>query len=181
LVASLSPGTVSTGIPSSASDATVARAVSAAESLVGKRTVVLAGVDYGPGCAALARAAFDRAGRPLPPDVREARELHALAARRGALKSVWRLSPGDLVFLADRPGGPAEHVGLVERTESDGTVLVLHRVARGVQRMRVNLAFPQRRVDPATGRHINDTLLVGARPQPAGSLVVAVSDLLRRG
>jgi hypothetical protein len=159
----------------------VARAVSAAESLVGKRTVVLDGVDYGPGCAALARAAFDRAGRPLPADVREARELHALAARRGALKSMWRPAAGDLLFLADRPGGPAEHVGLVERTEPDGTALVLHRVARGVQRMRVNLAFPQRRVDPATGRHINDTLLVGARPQPAGSLVVAVSDLLRRG
>lgn len=167
--------------PAPASDAAVARAVSAAESLVGRRTVVLDGVDYGPGCAALARAAFDRAGRPLPPDVREARELHTLAVQRGALRSTRRPSAGDLVFLADRPGGPAVHVGIVAKLEPDGTALILHRVARGVQRLRVNLAFPERRVDPATGRHINDTLVVGAKPQPAGSLVVGVSDLLRRG
>ena len=148
---------------------------------MGRRTVVLDGVDYGPGCAALARAACDRAGRPLPPDVREARELHMLAVQRGALRSTRRPSAGDLVFLADRPGGPAVHVGIVAKLEPDGTALILHRVARGVQRLRVNLAFPERRVDPATGRHINDTLVVGAKPQPAGSLVVGVSDLLRRG
>ncbi len=58
---------------------------------------------------------------------------------------------------------------------------MLHRVARGVLRVRVNLAYPERPTDPATGKHINDTLVVNARAVPAGSLVVGVSDLLRRG
>jgi NlpC/P60 family len=155
------------------------RAVEAAASLVGRRTIVLGGVDYGSDCAALVRAAFDRAGRPLPGDARDAAALYALAARRGALAR--QPAPGDLVFLADRPGGAPAHVALVSRLEPDGTALLLHRVARGVLRLRVNLAWPGRTTDPATGRHVNDTLVVGAREVPAGSLVVGVADLLRAG
>jgi hypothetical protein len=45
----------------------------------------------------------------------------------------------------------------------------------------VNLAYPARPTDPATGKRINDTLVVKSRAVPAGSLVVGVSDLLRRG
>jgi len=159
----------------------VARAVEAASSLVGRRTIVLEGVDYGPGCAALVRAAFASAGHPLPATATSASALHALAGERGALTASVRPAAGDLVFLADRPGGPPTHVGLVARAEPDGTVFLLHRVARGVLRVRVNLAYPERPTDPATGKHINDTLVVNARAVPAGSLVVGVSDLLRRG
>jgi cell wall-associated NlpC family hydrolase len=159
----------------------VARAVEAASALVGQRAIVIDGVDYGPGCAALVRAAFARAGRPLPPEVLDARSVLALADRRGAMSTTRRPRPGDLVFLSDRPGGPAAHVALVARAEPDGTALVLHRVARGVRRVRLNLAYPERPTDPATGKHINDMLIVQARPLPAGSLVVGVSDLLRRG
>ena len=158
----------------------VARAVEAASSLVGRRTIVLDGVDYGPDCAALVRAAFASAGRPFPDEVRDAEAVHAFAARRGALIASRRLSAGDLVFLSDRPGGAPVHVGLVARTEPDGTVVLLHRVARGVLRVRLNLAYPEQPNDPATGKHINDTLLVEARPVPAGSLVVGASDLLRK-
>ncbi|GEJ57352.1 CHAP domain-containing protein [Anaeromyxobacter diazotrophicus] len=158
----------------------MAAAVKAVSSLVGQRQVVLAGVDYGPGCAALARAAFARAGRPLPAEARDAAALHALAQARGALLPTRTPSAGDLVFLADRPGGPPVHVGVVERAEADGTAVVLHRVARGVLPVRLNLAYPSRSDDPATGKHINDALRVGARAVPAGSLVVSVSDLLRR-
>ena len=167
--------------PGRAPDAKVVQAVEAASSLVGRRAIVLDGVDYGPGCAALVRAAFARAGHPLPPEVRDAEAVHALADRRGALTASRRPARGDLVFLADRPGGPPVHVGLVARAEPDGTSLVVYRVARGVQRVRMNLAHPARPTDPATGRHINDTLVVRARAVPAGSLVVGVSDLLRRG
>jgi cell wall-associated NlpC family hydrolase len=159
----------------------VRRAVEAVSSLVGQRTIVLDGTDYGPGCAALVRAAFARAGRPLPADARDARAVLVLAGRRGAMTSTRRPSAGDLVFLSDGPGGPAEHVALVARAEPDGTIVVLHRVARGVRRVRMNLAYPDRQVDPATGKHINDMLLVGSRPLSAGSLVVGISDLLRRG
>jgi cell wall-associated NlpC family hydrolase len=154
-------------------------AVDTASSLVGRRSVVVAGVDYGPGCAALVRAALERAGHPVPAGVTDAPGLHALAEGRGALRPGRRIQPGDVVFLADRPGGPPAHAGLVARADPDGTAVVIHRVARGVLRLRVNLAWPQRTNDPATGRLINDTLYVGQEPLPAGSLVVGVADLLR--
>jgi hypothetical protein len=159
----------------------VTRAVAAASALVGQRDIVVGGVDYGPDCAALVRAAFAQGGRPLPPDARDAEALHALADRRGTLSAGDHLEVGDMVFLSDRPGGPPVHVGLVARIEPDGTALVLHRVTRGVLRVRINLAYPERPTDPATGKHINDTLVVKSRAVTAGSLVVGVSDLLRRG
>ncbi|HVI74476.1 MAG TPA: NlpC/P60 family protein [Anaeromyxobacteraceae bacterium] len=178
--ATATPATrAATSIPSSTAPE-VAAAVKAVSSLVGQRQIVLDGVDYGPDCAALARAAFARAGRPLPASARDATALHALAASRGALLPTRTPSPGDLVFISDRPGGPPVHVGLVSRSEPDGTAVVLHRVARGVRPVRVNLAYPSRSDDPATGKHINDALRVGTRALPAGSLVVSVSDLLRR-
>ncbi len=157
----------------------VARAIDTASSLVGRRTVVLDGVDYGSDCAALVRAAFASAGHPLPPDARDAPAVYALAARRGALSASRRPRPGDLLFLSDRPAGPPAHVGIVVRSEPDGTVVLVQRVARGVLRVRVNLAYPEQPTDPSTGKHINDTLVVGTRAVPAGSLVVGVSDMLR--
>jgi hypothetical protein len=117
----------------------------------------------------------------LPLSVRDAAGLHAYAARRGAGLDARRAAAGDILFFADRPGGPPAHVGLVARKEPDGTVLVLHRLSRGVMRLRVNLDWPERPLDPGTGRLINDTLLVGTMPATTGSLVVGVSDLLRRG
>jgi cell wall-associated NlpC family hydrolase len=137
------------------------------------------GVDYGPGCTALVRASLHRAGHSLPADVKDARRLYALAEQRGALRSGRRLQPGDVLFLSDRPGGAPIHAGLVARADPDGTAMVLHRVARGVARLRVNLAWPQRTNDPSTGRLVNDTLYVGKAPVPAGSLVVGAADLLR--
>jgi hypothetical protein len=153
-------------------------AVDAAQSLVGQRAVVVDGRDYGPGCTALVRAAFDHAGKPLPADARTASALLEMARVRGALRTGIRCSPGDVVFLADSPGGTAAHVGIVARVEPDGTAVVVHRLARGVVRMRVNLGYPARVSDPATGKRLNDTLLVGKSTTPAGSLVVGVAGLL---
>jgi hypothetical protein len=62
--------------------------------------------------------------------------------------------------------------------DADGTALVLHRMARGVTRMRVNLSYPSRITDPATGKRLNDTLQIGKSTAPAGSLVVGVATLL---
>jgi hypothetical protein len=156
----------------------VKRAVDAAQSLVGQREVVVDGRDYGPGCSAVVRAALDHAGKPLPADARSASALLEVAKGRGALRSGIRCSPGDVVFLADRPGGTAAHVGLVTRVDPDGTAFVVHRLARGVARMRVNLGYPGRVQDPATGKRLNDTLQVGKSSAPAGSLVVGVAAFL---
>jgi cell wall-associated NlpC family hydrolase len=146
---------------------------------VGRRSVTVDGVDYGSGCTALVRASLAHAGHPLPAGVVDAAALHAFAERLGALRPGRRVQPGDVVFLADRPGGAPAHAGLVARADPDGTALVLHRVARGVARVRLNLAWPQRTNDPSTGRLVNDTLYVGRAPVPAGNLVVGVADLLR--
>ena len=158
--------------------ADVRLAVDAAQSLVGRRDVVMDGRDYGAGCTALVRAAFDHAGRPLPADARSAGALLEMARGRGALRTGIRFAPGDVLFLADKPGGAAAHVGLVARVDPDGTALVLHRLARGVTRMRVNLGYPARIADPSTGKRLNDTLQVGKTTTPAGSLVVGVATLL---
>jgi len=163
--------------PSSTERPEVSRAVETAASLVGRREIVVGGRDYGDGCVALVRAAFDRAGHPLPPTAQDAASLYALALSRGLLRPGIRSAAGDVVFLSDRPGGPPAHVGLVARVEPDGTALVLHRVARGVMRLRVNLGYPGRVADPATGKRLNDTLVVGSAAQPAGSLVVAIATL----
>jgi len=156
----------------------VRRAVETAESLVGKKTVVVDGRDYGSDCSALVRAAFEHAGHPFPPGARDARSLHAVAERRGSIHSGLRCAPGDVMFLADRPGGSPEHVGLVSRVDPDGTATVLYRLARGVVRVHVNLGYPTRIADPSTGRRLNDTLVVGSTAMPAGSLVVDVASLL---
>ena len=64
------------------------------------------------------------------------------------------------------------------RVEPDGTAVVVHRLARGVAKMRVNLGYPARVSDPSTGKRLNDTLQVGKNSTPAGSLVVGVAALL---
>jgi hypothetical protein len=149
------------------------RAVQAAGRLVGARSVVVGGIDYGDGCAALVRAAFAEAELALPKG--DARALHEAAKLRfGARRG--RPLPGDLAFLADRPGGPVEHVGLVERVGADGTVVLLHRTERGVARIRVNAAQPWKARDPS-GRALNDVLIVGGGRVTVGRLLVAFSTI----
>jgi len=157
-------------------DLAVRRAIETASALVGRREIVVAGVRWGDGCAALVRAAFAEAGAPLPDGARDAAAIHEVARQRSATRR-GRPAAGDLAFIADRPGGPTEHVGLVESVSGDGTALVLHRTEQGVQRVRVNGAQPWKlRTD--SGRALNDLLLVGAGRVPAGRLLVAYATVL---
>jgi cell wall-associated NlpC family hydrolase len=157
-------------------DAAVGRAISAAEGLVGRRDIVVSGVRYGDGCAALVRAAFAQAGAPLPASAADAPSLLALARERGAVRRS-RPAAGDLVFLADRPGGPAEHVGLVASVGEGGTALVLHHTERGVARIHLTAGQPWKPRNDA-GKALNDVLLVGAGRVTAGRLLVAWATLL---
>ncbi len=157
-------------------DQAVRRAIETASTLFGQREIVVAGVRWGDGCAALVRAAFAEAGVPFPEEARDAAALHALSSARAETRR-GRPAPGDLVFLADRPGGPTEHVGLVESVSADGTALVLHRTEHGVLRVHVNGGQPWKlRAD--SGRMLNDVLLVGAGRVPAGRLLVAYATVL---
>src|SRR5512139_112372 len=76
--------------PATASERTlspdVRRALDVARSLVGQRSIVVSGRDWGSGCAALVLAAHDAAGRPLPEGARDASALHAAAVARGTLR-----------------------------------------------------------------------------------------------
>ena len=84
-------------------------------------------------------------------------------------RRAWRRGTG--------PGGLPEHVGLVEAVGETGTATVLHRTARGVSRLRVNVGQPWKaRADD--GRILNDVLVVGGGRIPVGRLVVAFASLL---
>jgi hypothetical protein len=162
--------------PPVARDQAVRRAVESAAAMVGQREIVVDGVRWGDGCAALVRAAFATAGAPLPAAAVDPHAIHAYARERARLRR-GKPVPGDLVFLADRPGGPAEHVGLVEAVAGDGTALVLHRTDHGVLRVRVNGAQPWK-LKGDSGRALNDVLVVGAGRVSAGRLLVAYATLL---
>lgn len=162
--------------PPAPRDQTVRRAIDTASALVGHREIVVDGVRWGDGCAALVRAAYAAAGAPLPASAADARALHAIARERARVRR-GKPTPGDLVFLSDRPGGPVDHVGLVESVATDGTALVLHRTDLGVLRVRVNGAQPWK-VKGDSGRAVNDVLVVGAGRVSAGRLLVAYATLL---
>jgi cell wall-associated NlpC family hydrolase len=156
-------------------DVAVRRAIDTAAALVGRREIVVAGVRYGDACASLVRAALAEAGAPAP-DGADAAALLASARAHGTVRR-FSPAPGDLVFLADRPGGPAEHVGLVQSVSPDGTALVLHHTERGVARLHLNSAQPWK-ARTETGKALNDVLLVGAGRVTAGRLLVAYATVL---
>jgi hypothetical protein len=152
-------------------DEAVQRAIATARGLLGQREILVEGSRYGDDCAALVRAALVRAGTALPGDATTAARLHAVARDRALLRR-GAPSPGDVLFLSDRPGGPPAHVGIVELVSDDGTATVLHRTDRGVARLRVNAAHPWTLRNDA-GRYLNDPLVTGGGRIPAGRLFVA--------
>ncbi|HSM93956.1 MAG TPA: NlpC/P60 family protein [Anaeromyxobacteraceae bacterium] len=157
-------------------EATVRAAIETARGLVGQREISLEGTRFGDDCAALVRASFSRAGAPLPAGATTVSALHHLAQQRRVLR---RDDPvaGDLIFLADRPGGAPAHVGIVESVGADGTALVLHRTGRGVARVRVNAEHPWK-LRSDKGRLLNDPLVTAAGRIPAGRLFVAWASIL---
>ena len=150
-------------------------AIETARGLVGQREIAVAGNRFGDDCAALVRAALARAGSPLPLTASSVATLHALARERGLLRR-GAPSAGDVVFLADRPGGAPVHAGIVELVGTDGTAMVLHRTGRGVARLRVNAEHPWT-LKSNRGRLVNDPLVTGAGRLPAGRLFVAWASL----
>ncbi|WP_242343973.1 CHAP domain-containing protein [Anaeromyxobacter terrae] len=154
--------------PRVATEVSIPRALEAAASLLGASAIVIGGADHGDGCDALVRAALAEGGVALPDG--DASALHAAAKARGGVRR-GNARPGDLLFLSDRPGGPVEHVGLVERVADDGTVVFLHRTARGVARLRLTASSPWKARTEA-GKALNDVLVVGAGRVTTGRLLV---------
>lgn len=167
-------------------------AVSTAQQLVGKRSVTVNGKRYGDDCTGFVRAVYEPLGVNLMSDVQPGDNavtaMWRFASTHGRIFHGGRPLPGDLVFFKEtydlnrdgRPNDGLTHIGVVEDIEADGTVLVIHRVARGVVRYRMNLNAPGR-TKTAQGKKLNDWLRTeapGSRPKLTGELFAGFATLL---
>lgn len=167
-------------------------AVVTAQSLIGKTKVVVKGKRYGDDCTGLVRAVFEPLGVDLLADAAPGDNgvtaMWRFAAKHGRIFEGGRPLPGDLVFFKEtydlnRDGQSNDgltHVGVVEDVEADGTVLVIHRVARGVVRYRMNLGNPTQ-LRTADGRRVNDWLRTeapGSKPRLTAELFAGFATLL---
>jgi hypothetical protein len=148
-----------------------ARLVDTARGLIGRRHLEVNGQRFGDDCTGLVRAAFSQVGVDVmsaaTAEDNGVTAIYRFATRHGRVYEGGRPVGGDLVFFRDtwdfngdgRANDGLTHVGLVEDVAEDGTVTVIHRVARGVVRYRMNLSHPTLARDTG-GRVINDYLKV---------------------
>jgi hypothetical protein len=168
------------------------RVVEAARALVGQKKVVVDGKTFPADCTGLIKGVFAQEGVDLftlgQPGDNGVSAIYRYAQARGRVYKGGHPVPGDLVFFTEtydknRDGARNDgltHVGLVEALEPDGTVLIIHRVARGVVRYRMNLEQPQTASLPG-GRVVNDWLRSaerGHRPQLTAQLFYGYATLL---
>lgn len=168
------------------------KVVTLARQLVGRQSIEVGGKRFGDDCTGLVRGVYASLGVDLmlaaQPDDNGVAAIYRFASRHGRVYEGGRPVAGDLVFFKEtydlnRDGQVNDgltHIGLVDDVEPDGTVFVIHRVARGVVRYRMNLRNPSRARD-ATGKVINDGLRMPGRGSPAkltGELFVSFGTLL---
>lgn len=148
------------------------RVADAAARSVGRGPLVVDGQRFRMDCSGVAYAIYARAGFPLGV-VGDTRRLFELARAQGSLRRADPL-PGDLAFFdftwdADGNGAlddPLSHVGVVERVDPDGGVLLVHRVGDRVVRARMSLAHPHDRHDER-GAPLNHFLRSASGGHPA--------------
>lgn len=168
------------------------RVIEAARGLVGTTRVEVGGKRFGDDCTGLVRAAYSSLGVDLmaagAPQDNGVTAIWRFTAKHGRLYDGGRPVAGDLVFFREtydlnRDGAVNDgltHIGLVDDVEPDGTVLVIHRVARGVVRYRMNLTNPSLAKD-GTGKVLNDGLRLpgaGSARKLTGELFVSFGTLL---
>jgi hypothetical protein len=188
------PATVGAEAPTGLSVRPGARqdAVAEAQRLVGRKRIEVNGKRFGDDCTGLVRAVFEPLGIDLlsraQPGDNGVTAMWRFASAHGRVFHGGRPLPGDLVFFKDtydvnrdgRIDDGLTHIGLVEDVEADGTVVVIHRVARGVVRYRMNLATPTQ-ARGADGRKLNDWLRTeapGARPRLTAELFAGFATIL---
>jgi hypothetical protein len=143
--------------------------VRTATKLLGATTIESRGRRIAYDCAGVTRAIFLEHGidlydsGPVDPKANGVRLIYAHVRRHGILHQGPVVHPGDLVFFDNtwdyngdgKLNDPLTHVGVVERVESDGTVVFISRVADAVERYRMNLALPHVH-KTQDGRVLND-------------------------
>ena len=145
--------------------------VRTAVKLVGAKTIESNGRRIAYDCAGVTRAVFLKHGIDLydgevgDPYANGVQIIHSHIEQQGIFHQGPITRPGDLVFFNNtwdyngdgKVNDPLTHVGIVERQESDGTVVFISRVAGAVERYRMNLGLPH--VHKTTsGRILNDYL-----------------------
>ena len=152
-----------------ASTATRTGVVRTATRLLGARTIESDGHRVAYDCAGVTRAIYLEHGIDLYTSGITDRQANGVRLIYNHMRQHGRLhqgpvvQPGDLVFFDNtwdfngdgRLNDPLTHVGVVERTEPDGTVVFISRVAEAVERYRMNLALPHVH-KTADGRILND-------------------------
>ena len=143
--------------------------VRAAAKLVGATTITSEGRRITYDCAGVTRAIFLKHGIDLydadagDSNANGVRLIYNHVRQYGILHQKPAPRPGDLVFFDNtwdfngdgQLNDPLTHVGIVERTEPDGTVIFISRVADAIERYRMNLRLP-RVHKTADGRVLND-------------------------
>ena len=143
--------------------------VQTASRLVGTRTIQANGKQISYDCAGVTRAIFLAHGIDLydsgspDPKANGVRLIHHHIRQHGKFHQGPVVRPGDLVFFDNTwdyngdglVNDPLTHVGIIERQESDGTVVFISRVAGAIERYRMNLALPHVH-RTAEGRVLND-------------------------
>lgn len=142
--------------------------VRTAVKLVGARTIEVNGRRIAYDCAGVTRAIFLEHGIDLYSGSNDAkangvRLIHTHMKRHGRFHRGPAVHPGDLVFFDNtwdyngdgQVNDPLTHVGIVERQESDGTIVFISRVAGAVERYRMNIRLPHVH-KTAEGRLLND-------------------------
>jgi NlpC/P60 family len=130
--------------------------VESAARLVGARTIASQGKRIAYDCAGVTRAIFLEHGIDLYRGAfndskgNGVRLIHNHVRQHGTLHRESNVNPGDLVFFDNtwdfngdgKLNDPLTHVGVIERLESDGTVIFISRVANAIERYRMNLDQP---------------------------------------
>ncbi|ATB38877.1 hypothetical protein CYFUS_004312 [Cystobacter fuscus] len=169
------------------------KVLAAARGLLGRTKIQLSGRTWPADCTGFVEAVHSRAGVSLRGAAAKGDNgvtaFYRYARAKGRVYTQGTPRPGDLVFFREtydrnrdgRRNDGLTHVALVDKVEPNGTVVVIHRVKRGVVRYRMNLARPDLKKDPRTGAVLNDMLRVpGASKAPVltGQLFAAYGSVL---
>ena len=145
--------------------------VQVAVGFVGSSRIEVGGRRFTFDCSGLVRGVYVTQGIDLYDDLGEldggngVGRIYGHVLRHGRIHYGPTVHPGDLVFFHNtwdfnsdgHFNDPLTHVGLVERVESDGTVVFVSRVSGGIERYRMNLGKPNTH-RTSDGRVLNDFL-----------------------
>ncbi len=151
------------------SDARHDAIVRTAAELVGARTIESGGRRIAYDCAGVTRAVYLAHGIDLYDGGHQKTQANGVRLIFDHVRAHGRIHKGpvvhagDLIFFdntwdANGDGvdnDPLTHVGVVEKVESDGTIVFISRVSEAIARYRMNLAHPQTHRQ-ADGRILND-------------------------